>query len=389
MNTNEKIVQENIENVDKIIEKELQLPNKDLNKINVLKQLKDVILLMKKEGLFEKGIELNQMMINRIIKNIEKGAIFIIDNNVLSNKLCVLRDNPPHEGQMLHLEDITKHYEKPNIYESPNHQIISENSTSILRKVGEKHIYDKENYYNYDLLGFNKEVVCKSDKISEKELTEMKNEFTLSGISISPDDKYSYPLYGVGRIIMPPTEEIKVNKFANKKNGEESISINKPIIKANMNQNGDVRFSIINRDEEKQIAEILQKGGNKNDILKNEISNYLNYNEKRIQKINEHREELKRENSNKHSHIREAIIKTLTEQIRNLSNMNYVVKEQYKNILALDINRPAEQKAKEISLDLDLRISKNETQSESTKKQEQKLMYAPKKNNINKKGINI
>ena len=62
--------------------------------------------------------------------------------------------------------------------------------------------------------------------------------------------------------------------------------------------------------------------------------------------------------------------------------MNYVVREQYKNILALDINRPAEQKAKEINLDLDLRISKNETQSESTTKQEQKQMYAPKKNKI-------
>lgn len=382
------------------------------------------IELMQKKGLFRNGeYEIKEENLNpfeligKINKRIYNEDILLIASNIVQN------GNENGKERIYVLKEYDTNYKRLNVEDVENGSKRNVPNTDFIGSSAADPDYfyhEKNNPEKYSFLKDNYEVICNLNSIPEKELTEMKKEFENAGF-YQENTKKENLTYGLSRILN--VEELNADRFSyfgdygkgiidtKSKTPEKE---NLPIIKANMSENGEIRFSLLNPKEINQIKSILKKGGNKNDIIKNEILKYTEYNDEKISRLNKDREQFKQEISNSQQKISSIsssdkftekeknskieiektnikklneLISRITQQIRNLSNMNYVVKERYKNILALDINRPVEEKIKEIGLDL--RYSKIKSQSESTKKQEQKPMYAPKKNNINKKGINI
>lgn len=400
-------------------EEYLSLTKKMINKltdkkeINYIKSIRNTIKLMLKDGLFKKGeYEMNHILIQNINKCLKEKKPLLTTPNIVQ-----FRDKNG-DNRLYALKEYDMSYRRLNVIDIENDSKINignyyfagENQATL-----EYSRHETQNPERYNYLAENIEVICNINDIPEKEISEMKKELENAGFYEENIEK-KYLTYGLSRILN--VEDIKVERFSYFGNYADGIGMvdikskdpekeNIPIIKANMAENGEIRFSLLNICEINQIKAILIKGGNKNDIIKNEILNYTGYNQEKIRLLNKDRERLKEginhnqerikfiSSSHKYTeeekkseiNIEKAAIKKLnelisriTQQIKNLSNMNNVINERYKNILALDINRPAEQKAKEIGLDL-----KNQTQS-TTKKQEQKIIYAPKKE-AHKKGI--
>lgn len=399
-------------------EEYLSLTKKMINKltdsreINYIKTVRNTIKLMLKEGLFRNGeYEMNHTLIQNINKSLKEKKILLTASNVLQFG----KENG--KERLYSLEEYNMSYKRLNIIDIENNSKRNIGNDYYLRETpaGAEHYFHLTlNPEKYNFLENNIEVICNINDIPEKEISEMKEELEKAGFYQENTQKKELT-YGLSRILN--VEDINIDRF-DYFGGYEGIGIvdmrpkdpekeNLPIIKANMAENGEIRFSLLNLSEINQIKTTLIYGGNKNDIIKNEILNYIEYNQEKIRQLNKDRERLKeginhnqeRINfiSSSHKFTEEEkkskiefekaatektneLISRINQEIKNLSNMNNVINERYKNILALDINRPAEQKAKEIGLDL-----KNQTQS-TTKKQEQKIIYAPKKE-AHKKGI--
>lgn len=399
-------------------EEYLSLTKKMINKltdsreINYIKSVRNTIKLMLKGGLFRNGeYEMNHTLIQNINKSLKEKKPLLTAPNI------VQFGNENGENRLYALKEYDMSYRRLNIIDIENSSKRNVGNDYYLRETpagSEYYFHQTLNPEKYNFLENNIEVICDINDIPEKEISEMKEELEKAGFYQENTQKNELT-YGLSRILN--IEDINIDRF-DYFEGYEGIGIvdmrpkdpekeNLPIIKANMAENGEIRFSLLNSSEINQIKTTLIYGGNKNDIIKNEVLNYIEYNQEKIRLLNKDRERLKeginhnqeRINfiSSSHKFTEEEkkskiefekaatektneLISRINQEIKNLSNMNNVINERYKKILALDINRPAEQKAKEIGLDL-----KNQTQS-TTKKQEQKIIYAPKKE-AHKKGI--